>query len=65
MSKMDNQPDVHISDAAMCQEFGTIKEGDKLQITANYDANLHPQMARDGKNYPVMGIALLFIGLDD
>lgn len=62
MDPMDNMPDTHISDVGECVEFGTIKEGDKLQITANYDANLHPQMERHKKLDPVMGIAILFIG---
>jgi hypothetical protein len=52
----------HISDAAVCKNFGTISKGDSLVITANYDATVHPQMVVDGKLHPIMGISLVYIG---
>jgi hypothetical protein len=38
----------------------TIKPGDKLAISANYNSNLHKQMGND----PVMGITHVYIGTD-
>jgi hypothetical protein len=62
MDREDNKPDTHISDAGTCTMFGTVKKGDKFQITANYDGDLHPQMARNGRVDPTMGIILFYLG---
>jgi hypothetical protein len=45
---------VHISNTGVCQDFGSVKKGDKIQFRANYDADRYKQ---DG-DIPVMGIAL-------
>ena len=34
----------HISDNAVCKDFGTVKKGDTLQVVAYYDSNTHMQM---------------------
>lgn len=62
MAMDDNQPDTHISDSGVCYDFGQVKTGDKLQLTANYDQTLHPQFARNGEQDPIMGISLVYVG---
>ena len=34
----------HISDNAVCKDFGIVKKGDTLQVVAYYDSNAHMQM---------------------
>jgi hypothetical protein len=34
----------HISDNAVCKDFGIAKKGDTMQVIAHYDANTHMQM---------------------
>jgi hypothetical protein len=55
---------VHVSDAGICYNFGTIKVGDKMQLTAYYDGNLHPQMKRKGGLDPIMGISIVYVALN-
>jgi hypothetical protein len=63
MGGMDMGSNVtHISDAAVCRNFGTIKKGDNIKITAHYNADLHSQMKMGTELHPVMGISLLYLG---
>jgi hypothetical protein len=62
MGAQSNEPDVHISDSGLCYNFGEIKKGDKLQITAHYDQIAHPQFSRKGVQDPIMGISMVFVG---
>jgi hypothetical protein len=34
----------HISDNAVCKDFGTVKKGDIMQVVAYYDSETHIQM---------------------
>lgn len=64
MDMQEDQPNVHISDAGICYNFGTIKVGDKMQLTAYYDGTLHPQMKRKGGLDPIMGISIVYVALN-
>jgi hypothetical protein len=62
MSAADNAPDSHISDMASCEDFGALKKGDTVTLTANYDADRYPQMVDKKGMQPIMGISLVYIG---
>ena len=34
----------HISDNAVCKDFGAVKKGDTMQVVAYYDSETHMQM---------------------
>lgn len=49
---------VHISDSGVCLNFGQLKQGDSLVVTAHYDTNKRPLMdGHDGGKEPIMGIS--------
>lgn len=54
----------HISDVAVCKDFGFVKKGDKLKVIAYYDETKHMQMkSKWGFLEPQMGIAQTYVGL--
>lgn len=62
-AKRDGGGGAHISDAGICVNFGTIKKGDTLTVTAHYDTVKYPLMAsHDGGKESIMGISRVLIG---
>jgi hypothetical protein len=47
----------HISDPGACTDFGSVRTGDRLTATANYDAKKHPLMTHNGKAERLMGVS--------
>jgi len=53
----------HISDNAVCKDFGTVKKGDIMQVVAYYDSDTHVQMKTSkGGLEPQMGITHVYLG---
>lgn len=62
-TKRDGGAGAHISDAGICVNFGTIKRGDTLTVTAHYDTNKYPLMnGHNGGKEAIMGISRVLIG---
>lgn len=58
-------PNSHISDVAVCRDWGKIKKGDVLSVKAYFDAHTHMQMMNGkGTLEDQMGIMWTFVGLD-
>jgi hypothetical protein len=54
----------HISDVAVCKDWGKVKKGDSLSVKAYFDDTIHMQMLNGkGKLEAQMGIMWTFIGL--
>ncbi|KAL1955726.1 hypothetical protein VTO42DRAFT_8124 [Malbranchea cinnamomea] len=53
-----------ISDAEMCVDFGEVKVGDELLVSAYYDTDKYPlDPSHDGDGFePIMGISRVYIG---
>ncbi|KAF1990265.1 hypothetical protein K402DRAFT_417724 [Aulographum hederae CBS 113979] len=62
MKKRDGGHGQHISDSSTCQDFGTIKTGDRMHIEAWYDSNKYPLMEHNGEKERLMGIMRVYIG---
>jgi len=61
---MDGMP--HISQMKSCSMLGAIKAGDTLHIDANYDLDKYmPMTTKSDKPSPVMGIAIMFVAVDE
>jgi hypothetical protein len=56
-------PYSHISDVAVCKDWGEVKAGDKVRIVAYYDDSVHMQ-TKDSRGVlePQMGIMFTWIG---
>jgi len=52
----------HISDPGACTDFGTVRAGDRLTATANYDATKHKLMVHNGKQEKLMGNMRVYVG---
>jgi len=61
---MDGMP--HISQMKSCSMLGALKAGDTLHIDANYDLDKYmPMTTKSDKPSPVMGIAIMFVAVDE
>jgi hypothetical protein len=57
-------PGSHISDVAVCKDWGEVKKGDKVRVVAYYNDTQHMQMKNPkGKLEGQMGIMFTYIGL--
>lgn len=57
--------ELHISDPGVCFDFGSIKEGDRVHITAFYDTNKYPVQRHHDVKEKLMGIMRVFVGPDE
>ncbi|KAF1992296.1 hypothetical protein K402DRAFT_3214 [Aulographum hederae CBS 113979] len=62
--KRDGAMGMHISDASVCKDFGTVKTGDRIHVEAFYDTNAYPLMMHKGKPEALMGISRIYIAYD-
>jgi len=54
----------HISDPGLCEDFGTVKAGDRMHIEAMYDAEKYGLMTHNGEDEPLMGNMRVYMGPD-
>jgi hypothetical protein len=54
---------MHISDVALCKDWGSVKKGDKVKVIAYYNDTEHVQMKNPkGKLEGQMGIMFTYLG---
>lgn len=51
----------HISDTAICTDFGTVKAGDKMELDALYDTKKNGLNKLMGEFVELMGVSVVYV----